>query len=123
MKKKEKKIKQREIWLCDLSKDSIDSEVSFNHPVIVVSANIRNTRSSNVVVFPITSARKKYQPSHHFLYNTKYDFFEKSTNTVLCEEIRSISKNRLYYCLGIIDEIDFEEIMIKKEYIFYEKKY
>jgi len=111
-------IKQRQVYFCDLY-DTKDSETSDSHPVIVVSVDIRNNNSPNVYVFPIThSTTKKYQPTHWRLYKEKYDFFIHEVNTVLCEDGRSISKNRLNRYLGEIDEEDLKEILRCKEYIF-----
>lgn len=117
---KPKDIKQGEIWICDLSKDSVDHEQKGVRPVIVISANIRNDNSNNVFVFPITHATKKEQPCHYKLRKSKYPFFTYKENTVLCEEGRSVSKRRLERKIGTIDEADILSILVCKEYVFVE---
>lgn len=119
---KKKTIKQGEIYMCDLSFGSIEHEQSGVRPVIVVSCDTRNEASNNVFIFPIThSTKKKFQPCHYKLFKDDYSFFIYKTNTVLCEEGRSISKSRLERKLGEISRIDLSNILKNKEYIFIEK--
>ena len=65
----QRKVKQKEIYMCDLTLDSVDSEQKGIHPVLVYSCDIRNNSSSNVNIFPLTHAFKKSQPTHYILYN------------------------------------------------------
>lgn len=118
---KTKEVKQGDIWMCDLSKDSIDHEQNGCRPVVVISVDVRNDNSYNVFVFPITHAKKKDQPCHYILYKEDYSFFSYKENTVLCEEGRSISKRRLERKLGTINLSDIVEIIRCKEYVFIEK--
>lgn len=117
-KEKEIEIKQGEVFMADLSLDSIDHEQKGVRPVLIVSADIRNDTSDNVFIFPITHAKKKSQPCHYKLYKENYPFFTYKENTVLCEEGRSISKNRLERKLGMIFAKDLIEILNCKEYVF-----
>ena len=112
---KKKEVKQGEVWMCNLPKGE-DSEQQNVRPCIIISANIRNESSPNVFVFPITHAKKKMQPCHYVLYKENYPFFTYKENTVLCEEGRSISKNRLERQLGIIVSKDIIEILKCKEF-------
>ncbi len=116
-----KKIRQGDIYMCDLSVDSIDHEQGNIRPILVASANIRNDTSANVFVFPITHARKKYQPCHYPLYQYSYPFFNFKKQIVLCEEGRSISKTRLERFLGTISDEDLQGVLKSKEYVFIEK--
>lgn len=116
-----KEVKQGEIWICNLSKDSIDHEQKGVRPVVIVSANIRNDNSYNVFIFPITHAKKKEQPCHYKLFKENYPFFSYKENIVLCEEGRSISKGRLERKIGTIELSDIVEILRCKEYVFIEK--
>lgn len=118
---KRRDIKQRDIYMVDLSVDSIEHEQGRTRPCIVVSNNIRNESSSNVFVFPITHSIKKFQPCHYKLYKDNYSFFTYKENTVLCEEGRSISKSRLERKLGSISYEDLNEILKAKEFVFIEK--
>ena len=118
---KKREIHQGDIYMVNLSIDSIDHEQAGIRPCCIVSCDNRNEKSSNVFIFPITHAIKKKQPCHYRLYKKQYDFFSYDVNTVLCEEGRSISKKRLERKLGSIDLRDLLEILKIKEYIFIEK--
>ena len=118
--RKKKEVNQGEVWMCN-SRIGQDSEQQNLRPCIIISANIRNESSPNVFVFPITHAKKKMQPCHYVLYKKNYPFFTYKENTVLCEEGRSISKNRLERQLGIIFSKDIIEILKCKEFVFIEK--
>mgnify|MGYP003302822090 FL=1 len=118
---KKREIHQGDIYMVNLSIDSIDHEQAGIRPCCIVSCDNRNEKSNNVFVFPITHAVKKKQPCHYRLYKKQYDFFSYDVNTVLCEEGRSISKKRLERKLGSIDLRDLLEILKIKEYIFIEK--
>lgn len=118
---KKREIHQGDIYMVNLSIDSIDHEQAGIRPCCIVSCDNRNEKSNNVFVFPITHAVKKKQPCHYRLYKKQYDFFSYDVNTVLCEEGRSISKKRLERKLGSIELRDLLEILKIKEYIFIEK--
>lgn len=90
-------------------------------PVLVVSANIRNDASPNVFIFPITHAKKKKQPCHYILKKSDYPFFTFEQQIVLCEEGRSVSKDRLERYLGRVSPNDMLNVLMCKEYIFIEK--
>lgn len=117
---KKKEIKQGEVWMCNLPKGE-DCEQMGVRPCLVMSLDVRNETSSNVFVFPITHAKKKDQPCHYTLYKENYPFFTYKENTVLCEEGRSISKQRLERRLGCIFAKDLIEILKCKEFVFIEK--
>ena len=118
---KKREIHQGDIYMVNLSIDSIDHEQAGIRPCCIVSCDNRNEKSSNVFIFPITHAVKKKQPCHYRLYKKQYDFFSYDVNTVLCEEGRYISKKRLERKLGSIELRDLLEILKIKEYIFIEK--
>lgn len=117
---KEKEIKQRMIFMCDLPIGKY-SEFSGIHPCVIASVDLRNTYSPNIYIFPITHATRKWQPTHHKLLKEKYDFFTYDENTIICEEGRSISKNRIQGYVGEIDNADFNKILKCKDFIFYSK--
>ena len=117
-----KEVRQGDVYMVNLSNDSVDHEQANVRPCVVASCDIRNNKSSNIFIFPITHAKKKLQPCHYKLYKEQYDFFSYKENTVLCEEGRSISKKRLERKLGSISLNDLLEILKIKEYIFIEKK-
>lgn len=102
--------------------DGIDSEQRNAHPSLVISLNILNQTSNNVVIFPITHRTKKPMPFHYTLYKNDYPFFTYKENTVQPECVRHISASRLQRYLGSINEQDIKEILKNKEYVFIEKK-
>ena len=113
-------ILQGDVYVCDL-KDGVGSEQNGDRPCIIIQLNILNKTSKNVIVVPITSQRKKALPTHLVLNQKDYQFLNCKTNTVLCENIRSISKSRLKKYLGAINEDDLARILKIKEYAFISK--
>lgn len=118
---KEKEIKQRMIYMCDLPIGD-GSEFSGIHPCLIASVDLRNKNSPNLYIFPITHSRKKYQPTHVKIYKRDYDFLKYEINTILCESGREISRSRLQRFVGEINEGDFLKVIECKEYIFKEKE-
>ena len=116
-----RKIIQGEVYMCNLSIDTIDSEQCNVRPVLIASVNVRNNTSPNVFIFPMTHARKKEQPCHYLLSQEKYPFLTFKQQIVLCEEGRSVSKKRLERYMGRIDNEDLKNILSCKEYVFIEK--
>lgn len=114
------KIKQGQIWFASLG-DTMDSEQHKSRPVLIISADVRNNTSPNVFVFPLSSKKKRHQPCHYALHKEHYPFLTYEDNLVICEEGRSISKNRLERCLGEISQVDILNILQIKEYVFVEK--
>lgn len=111
-------IFQGQIYLCDLGNNNIGSEQSGIRPCLVIQNNILNATSEIIIVIPITSKRKKPLPTHYILTNDKYNYLNCEENTVLCECIRSLSKERLGELLGQIDQSDLEAILETKEYAY-----
>ena len=116
---KNRVIMQGEVYICDMG-DVIGSEQSGIRPSLVISVDVLNRTSTNVVVLPITSKMKKVQPFHKLLSQEKYPFLKYDMNIVLCENIKSISKDRINQYLGRIDDDDLEDILKLKEFVFKE---
>lgn len=116
---KNKDITQGEVYFCDMG-DVIGSEQSGIRPSLIISVDILNRTSTNVVVLPITSKIKKIQPFHKILLQEKYPFLKYKINTVLCENIKSISKDRISQFLGSIDDDDLKDVLKIKEFVFKE---
>lgn len=112
----DKEIKQRDIYMCNLR--GIDSEYRGVHPCLVVSANIINESSSKVTIVPITHQNKRRQPTHYYLFRDKYDFLLYDKNTILGEEINTVSKSRLMNKLGSVKFRDFIYIKRRLGFIF-----
>lgn len=114
-----KEIKQRMIFMCDFP-IGYHSEFSGMHPCLIASVDLRNDNSPNLFIFPITHAKRKWQPTHYKIYKSEYPFLKYSENTILCESGREISKGRIQGYLGKISEYDFEQILNNNNYIFIE---
>ena len=107
---KKRQINQGDIYVCDLN-DSIGNEQSGDRPCIIISLDILNKTSNNVIIVPITSRHKKDLPTHFKIEKNKYNFLICNENIVLCENLRSISKMRLKKFIGNIDEQDLKDII------------
>lgn len=112
-----KDVKQRQVYMCSLN-DGLDHEQKGVRPCIVLSVDVQNENSDNIIIVSITHKPKKHQPTHWYLYSKDYDFFKFPKNIVLGESIRSISKNRLQRYIGEINYNDFYEILECIKYNF-----
>lgn len=74
------------------------SEQTGVRPCVVVSNEMANTHSRVISVIPLTTAWKKYLPTHAIVKSTK------RTSVALCEQIYSISKDRLIDKVGSCTE-------------------
>ena len=92
--KKEKNnrdIQQGNVYWVYLTGD--EHEQRGKKPCLVCQNNMGNAHSPNVVVYPLTSKRKKDLPTHVFLPADETGLPEDSI--VLCENPVSISKSKL----------------------------
>nr|WP_243106007.1 type II toxin-antitoxin system PemK/MazF family toxin [Clostridium fermenticellae] len=89
--------KRGEIWTCQLGKN-IGSEENKIRPVIVVQNDTGNEKGPTTIVVPISNRPKKIA-THIELRDSDYTLVEgeksKVTGTVLCEQIKVVSKVRL----------------------------
>jgi mRNA interferase MazF len=106
-------ILQGDVFLCDLGEESSGCEQNGIRPCLVVSNNLNNKYSSVIIVIPITSKIKKDLPMHYILKNKDYGFFDSEINTVLTEQIRCVSIERLIRKIGRIDILDLMHIINK----------
>lgn len=112
-------ILQGEVYICDLN-DGKNCEQTGCRPCLIIQVDVLNRTSKNVIIVPITSRRKKSLPTHVELLRSDYPFLDYAVNTVLCENIRSVSKSRLSKRLGIISQEDLLKVLKAKEYAFIE---
>lgn len=113
-------IKQGDVFIVDLD-DSIGHEQKGTRPIIIIQNNFLNQTSDNVVVVPLTSQRKKFQPFHYTLYQEDYPFLNRPKNIVLAECVTCISKQRLKQKIGSVNEEDLQEIFEVMKYLWLEK--
>lgn len=108
-----------QIWWCDCSYDVNsddrnynieDKQAQFNHiqqgmrPVLIVSNNQGNKYSETVQIIPCTSSDKKELPTHCSFY------INRTKNTFLCEQMRTVNKSDLRTYMITLDEREIETV-------------
>ncbi len=83
---------------------SCGSEQMGGRPAVVVSNNACNSYSSVIEVVYLTAADKKPLPTHVRIYSCK------RRSTALCEQIDSISKDRICRYIGRCSDMEIDEI-------------
>ena len=110
-----------QVFNCHLG-ENLGDEKNKHRPVLVVSINNINLRSTTLIVAPLSKTLKRRPDggprlaSHYFLNSKKYTFLS-ADSAVQCEDMRSITKARLTQLLGQIDQTDMEEIEKRLRYV------
>ncbi len=91
-------VRRGDIYMADLSGDSIDS-VCRVRPVLIVQNNKGNAHSTSYIAALITSQPKKYLPTHIVL-GKRCGLKKKST--VLCEHLVTVRREMLMNYIGTI---------------------
>lgn len=103
-----------QIYYCNLSDNSIGYEMQKLRPVIVVQGNIENSRSTTVVVVPITTKRgDRFFSSHVHLEDDimcKGKRFKTITGTACSEQIRTIPMSSLKSPVGCLNDIGIKKV-------------
>lgn len=88
-------IKRGQVFFADLGTTQ-GSEQGGYRPVLIIQNDVGNAHSTTTIVAPITSATKKFLPTHYLIGNHN----GLRSGLVLCEQIRTIDKGRLrrYVC-------------------------
>ena len=121
---KKREIKQGDIYYCNLSTDTIDSEQNGTRPIIILSTSSLNTNRDNVIIVPITSStQKKPMINHYSLDAENYIELTSKHNIVLLECVRDVSKNRLERKICTLSEYDLNCILDLIIYDFKEFTY
>ena len=90
-----------EVWLVDFG-DPVGREQSGRRPAVVVSADpLNNSRAGVTIVVPLTTAHRGL-PSHIEIDQENSGLDELSY--AKCEDVKSISEQRLIAQLGAVDE-------------------
>jgi mRNA interferase MazF len=115
--------------------ENIGNEQNEERPVIIVSRDLINSTSGNILVAPLSKTlKKKYKngrlvqtkggkpipkfSSHVFLFKDKYTFLSYDS-AVMTEEIKSVSKVRLKDHLGTItDKEDLNRLDVRIKWTF-----
>lgn len=89
--------KRGEIWTCQLGKN-IGSEENKVRPVVIIQNNTGNEKGPTTIIAPISNRKKKIA-AHIEIRESDYILVKgeenKITGTVLCEQIKVVSKARL----------------------------
>lgn len=85
------------------------SEQAGIRPVLIIQNNIGNHYSPTVICVPLTSKSKKDIPTHYTISKEDYDFLTYDS-TILCEQIKTISKKRLSHKIGVLSKHDMNQI-------------
>lgn len=91
-------MKQGDIYYLDLQSNNGNIQAG-KRPVIVIQNNIGNLYSPTTIVCGITSAKKKWLPTH--LLISKSGGLKKKS-IVLCEQIFTVNKTDLKQYIGTI---------------------
>ncbi len=98
------KVYRGEIWMADLGYENVkESEQRGYRPVLVIQNDIGNRFSPTVIVACITKQHKTDLPTH-----MKCELFEPST--IMFEQIRTISKERLNKRVTTLTDIEMKEV-------------
>lgn len=98
--------KRGEIWTCQLGKN-IGSEENKIRPVVIIQNNTGNEKGPTTIIAPISNRRKKIA-AHIEIRESDYELVKgeenKITGTVLCEQIKVVSKARLGRHIATLDK-------------------
>lgn len=98
------RVNRGEIWKADLGYENVmDSEQRGYRPVLVIQNDIGNKYSPTVIVACITKQSKADLPTH-----MKCELFEPST--IMFEQVRTISKERLNKRVTRLTEAEMLEV-------------
>ncbi len=108
--------KKGEIWTCQFGKN-IGSEENKIRPVIIVQNNTGNEKGPTTIVIPISNRPVKI-PTHILLKSSDYVLVDEEINsisgTILCEQIRVVSKARLGRHIGTLNKDFVNKILNSK---------
>lgn len=85
------------------------SEQAGIRPVLIIQNNVGNHYSPTIICVPLTSKIKKDIPTHYTVTKEKYHFLTHDS-TILCEQIKTISKRRLSHKIGMLSKQDMQNV-------------
>ena len=100
-------MKQGEIWYASLNPVK-GSEQAGYRPVVILSGDLLNKYLKVVIVCPLTTKVKNYK-GNLVLQPGKSNGLKKPSE-VLVFHIRSVSKDRLSKCIGMVTATELEEM-------------
>ena len=93
--------RRTDVWLVDFG-DPIGREQSGRRPAVVVSTNLLNDSKAGVVIVVPTTTTARDLPSH--IEIDPRDSGLQETSYAKCEDVKSISEQRLIARLGAVGE-------------------
>ena len=99
-----KNIRRGDIYYVREIKDAVGSEQKGYRPAIVISNNVGNKHSKIKQVVYITTKNKNEIPTHVLINSAKY------TSIAICEQIFSVSDERIGRYVGHCTEDEIEKL-------------
>lgn len=96
-----------EIWLVDLD-PTVGHEQAASRPALVVSVDSFNHGKSDLVIMLPATTRERRIRSHIRVNPTPSGFRE--TSFIMCEMVRSVSRERCIRLLGTVDSRVMDEV-------------
>lgn len=97
-------IRRGDVYYITKSGENVGSEQSTGRPAVIVSNNLNNRFSSTVEVVYCTTRPKKPLPTHVYIYATPV------RSLVLCEQVSSVSVERLGNYVGRCNDEEMKQI-------------
>lgn len=97
-------MKRGDIYYIKSNFSEVGSEQHAGRPAVIVSSNGLNNNSEHVEIVYMTRAPKKDLPTHVTVRDTQ------ATSTVLCEQVHTVSKQRLGDYMGGVTEQELAAI-------------
>ena len=99
-------MKRGQIYYIESNHQEIGSEQRAGRPAVIVSNNKNNENSTTVEVVYMTTQPKNDLPTHVFIRSSL------GPSTVLCEQIYSVSTERLGTYIGELTDRELQELDI-----------
>lgn len=97
-----------------------DHEKQGIRPAVIISNEIMNESSNNIIVAPMTSAvhKKRLLPSHVLIVASEYSGLNRDS-VVQLEDVRSISKNRVINHIGCLTKVEVDKVDTRIGTVFF----
>lgn len=100
-------IRRGDVFLVNLN-PVIGSEVGKTRPAVIVQNDLANRSSPTVTIIPISSSVERVFPFQVRIAAGEAGLSQESK--ALCEQIRTVSRDRLLQCLGQLSQERLSEI-------------
>ena len=114
------KYAQGDMYIVSLEDDTVGSEQKGVRPCVILTVDILNMTSDNVIIATITSKVKSDMPQHYLITKEKYSCMSYDNNIIQLENLKTISKSRLGRRIGKLDKEDLYNVLRNIDYNFYE---